>query len=42
MADWAEDMVLKEEYFESINCQNFQQNTNQELVEIIDCYVEDN
>ncbi|BDI20641.1 hypothetical protein ANSO36C_64430 (plasmid) [Nostoc cf. commune SO-36] len=41
MADLAEDMALKEEYLDTVNCENYQQKTNQELVEIIEAYVED-
>ncbi|WP_225892553.1 hypothetical protein [Nostoc sphaeroides] len=40
MADLAIDMALEEEYFESVNYQNYEQKTNQQLVEIIGFYVE--
>lgn len=42
MADLAKDMALKEEYLDSVNCEIYHQKTNQELVEIIEAYVEDN
>lgn len=32
MADLAEDMALKEEYLDTVNCENYKQKTNQELV----------
>jgi 5'(3')-deoxyribonucleotidase len=46
MADLTINMALneelKEEYFERLDCQKYEQKSNQELGEIIDCYVEDN
>lgn len=41
MADLAEDMALKEDWLQSVNSEIYEQKTNQELVQIIDAYVED-
>ncbi|MBD2731158.1 hypothetical protein H6G96_33790 [Nostoc sp. FACHB-892] len=40
MADLAIDMALKQEYFERVNYQSYEQKTNQQLVETIGFYVE--
>lgn len=41
MADLAEDMALKQDWLQSVNSEIYEQKTNQELVEIIEAYIED-